>query len=169
MAKTLLPYMRMGIMTRAVQTFDKNSGIIVGIVWMAALILLVLANMGVGRALSARELLAAAEASTPLTPQITQSKLGDNEIKIITEKLQKRYSSTLQIGQKQGDNIITITAKDPASFSTWLTAITYLDIIRPEVEWKIDNFCVGPKCGDFIMGASLSAQAVAFTVPVPSE
>jgi len=165
MAKLSLPKMKLSIVGRAIQTFDKNSAIIVSIVWGAAIVLSIMGSMGISSAMHAREQLAAAEASTPLTPRITQQQLPEPAVKAITDKLAKRYGNVLQINVAPGTGLVTITAKDAGAFSTWLTAVTYLDIIRPDVAWKIEKFCVGAKCGDSLMSASFSALAVAFEVP----
>jgi hypothetical protein len=165
MARFSLPKMKLSVLGSAMQSFDKHAAMIVGIVWGAAVVLTILASMGISSALHAREQLAAAEASTPLTPRISQQQLPEPAVKAITDKLAKRYGAVLQIAISAGTGQITITAKDASAFSTWLTAVTYLDIIRPDVAWKIEKFCVGAKCGESLMSASFSAIAVAFEVP----
>jgi len=167
MAKKFMPHMRMSVMARAIAAFDRASGVIIATIWGSAIVLSILANISVGRALSAREELAQAEASIPLTPNVTQVSVPPQELADTVEKLQKRYGTVLQVMQKKGDSIVTILSKDPTAFSTWLTAITYLDIIRPDIAWKIDTLCVGVKCGDTIMSGTFSARSMRFEIPQP--
>jgi len=154
-------------MSRAVQAFDKASAVIVAIVWGAAIFLMFLGYLGVHSAISAREQLATAEASTPGTPVISLDRLDGASVATLVDKLQKRYGNILTIKADKGSNKITIVAKDAGAFSSWLTAVTYLDIIRPDVSWSIEDMCVGTKCKDGIMTGTFTAQTTKFQLPPP--
>ncbi|MGE3770901.1 MAG: hypothetical protein AB7G06_08140 [Bdellovibrionales bacterium] len=165
----LVPHLKMSVMTRAVQAFDKASAVIVAIVWGGAVVLMFLGYLGVHSAIGAREQLAAAEASTPGTPVISLDRLDAPSVAILVDKLQKRYGSVLTIKSDKGSNKITIMAKDASAFSSWLTAVTYLDIIRPDVSWTIEDMCIGAKCKDGIMTGTFSAQTTKFQLPQPVD
>lgn len=162
-----LPHFKMSVMARAVAAFDKATAIVMLIVWGAALLFTILAYSSVSSSLHAREALAAAEASTPLTPTINVQNLPEAAVKEIAERLQRRYGGQAQISVNGGK--LQITAKDASAFNTWLTAVTYLDIIRPDVAWKIEDFCVGASCSMNVMSISLLAQSVTFDVPAPPQ
>lgn len=165
MLSSNLPQLKMSIVSKALMAFDKATSVVVLIVWGAALLFTVLAYSSVQRSMNAREELAAAEASTPLTPRINTQPLPEANVAQIGERLQRRYGSQIQITQNAGK--LQISAKDASAFTTWLTAVTYLDVIRPDIAWKIEDLCVGSACPNNVMGVSLVAQTVSFDVPQP--
>lgn len=165
MLSSSLPRFKVSVMSRAVQAFDKATSVIVLIIWGAALLFTVLAYSSVQRSLNARAELASAEASAPLTPKISMQPLAEATVAQIGERLQRRYGSQVQITINSGK--LQIAAKDAAAFTTWLTAVTYLDVIRPDVAWKVEDFCVGASCPNNVMNVTLVAQSVNFDVPRP--
>lgn len=159
------PQLKTSLITKAVMAFDKATGVIVLLVWCAALLFTVLAYSSVRSSMAAREDLAAAEASAPLTPRINLQALPEAQVAQIAERMQRRFGSQTSISLSSGK--LSISAKDPGNFNTWLTAVTYLDVVRPDIAWKIEEFCVGSSCQNNLMSVLLVAQSVNFDVPQP--
>jgi hypothetical protein len=156
--KTLSPR----IMSKAVQSFDRVTTIVVGACWAGAILMMVFAIYTVGLSVSAKRATEAALVSEPALPKILHQPIDGHYAQVLLERLQHRYPEiTFAFGPGQ---TLLVTALDGSRFRQWLTALSYIDTISPEYHWSIQQLCVG-KCGAELMHATLMGERISFVAP----
>jgi hypothetical protein len=149
--------------TKAVQTFDRATTIVVGACWIAAVLMMAFALYAVTFSASTRRAAETAAAAEPVLPKIVKKPMDAHDAKPLLDRLQHRYPGiTFSLGR---DQELLVAATDGAKFREWLTVIGYIDTISPKYRWTMKEFCVG-KCGSStIMHAVLSGEKVSFETP----
>lgn len=153
---------------KAIQTFDKATIVIVASCWGGAILIMLFALYTINMSVNAKKQVIEAAAAEPSLPQLVSRPPELNELKPISDRLQKRFPDiTFSLGN---DKTLTITAIQGAKFRTWLTVLSYIDTISPQYRWQIKEFCVGAKCGSSIpMKAVLVAQKISFSSKAPDR
>jgi len=155
--KTLSPR----IATKALAALDKSTAVVVGICWLAALILLFLAVSEVHNAAAIKKEAAEAVAVEPVLPVATTTGLAGREGPLILERLQRQFPD---IKFDLDGNVIIVKSDDGSKFHLWITAISYIDTMAPQFRWNLRDLCVG-HCGSSLMAASITGQRVVFSLP----
>lgn len=152
------------LLSKAMQTFDKATMLIVSVCWGSALLLILFALYTVDLSVAARRQVVEAAATEPALPKIITQKPEAKEMTILFERLQKRFSDiAFGLGS---DQALTVSAVDGGRFRTWLTVLSYIDTISPQYRWNIRELCVGAKCrGGAPMRAVLEAKKITFEIP----
>lgn len=161
------PFLQTKIALQAVRTFDRASGIVVLIVWGAAIILMGLAYLSVQQTLHARQQIAQAQADQPSLPQFHEQPVDGQLLDTMTQKLIKRYGGKLTVTGSGGE--IRMSGATADAYQSFLSAIAYLDTVTPDVSWKIKDFCVGSECKEGMMSVHLSGGKVGITDPTQQD
>lgn len=150
--------------SKAIDTFDKASAVIVGVCWGGALLIVLFAMYTVQLSVEAKKDTVEAMAMQPSLPKMRKKSPKVAEIQPIVDRLQRRFPSLVfNLGR---DLSLTVTATDGNMFRNWLTVLSYIDTISPQYSWEIMKFCVGMRCpGSVPMRAILAAKKVSFTIP----
>jgi hypothetical protein len=153
------------IASKALQTFDRATTIVVGACWGAAVLMMVFAIYTTTLSVSAKRAEDAALVAEPSLPKIVRQGIDARAAQIMVERLQRRYPDvTFNLANNQN---ITVTALEGSKFRQWLTALSYIDTISPEYHWSISSFCVGKCQGNDLMRAVLTGERISFEAPQP--
>lgn len=151
------------VASKAVQTFDRATTIVVGVCWGAAVFMMALAIYTTMMSVSARKAAENAIVNDPVLPKIVHKNIESKSAQQMVERLQRRYPEVIfSLGNNQS---LTITAVDGGKFRQWLTALSYIDTISPEYHWSLTTFCVGKCPGNELMRAVLSGERISFEAP----
>ena len=153
-------------MERAFKTLDQHTLLIVSVCWSAALVMVLLAVLGVHTTLKAKKELAEAMAKEPELPKVEFTAVKGDTLKPIGERLIRRYPG-LKI-EWRADGTLLVASESPDNFRRWTLALNYVDSISPELRWNIRTLCVGECEGGVVMTAMLKAENVTFTDPTSS-
>jgi len=166
-AKFLMRVFSPSRISRALNSLDKSAGLIVGVCWLAALVMLVLAIYAVHGAVSSKREAATAMSTEPVLPTISNTPATPREIQLIIERLQRQFPD-IKIETRQGQGqILAVTSSDGSKFHQWITALSYIDTMSPQYSWTLREFCAGACAGNQIMSAVVSGQRI--TLSAPSE
>lgn len=159
--KSLTPRM----IQRSVQSFDRNTGIVVSSFWVAALVAILLALYSLTLVAGAKKDIATAEVLEPSLPKMVVSPVEIGEVKTIVDRMQRLYPELTWT--QATDASLTISANEGSRFRAWLTALSYIDTISPQYRWEIRDLCVGTKCPNSmtVMKAVLIAKKITYTKP----
>lgn len=156
------------LITKALQTFDRATMVVVLACWGGALTLTGVALYTLHLSIVAKREVVAASAHEPGLPKIASKPLDSAEIQPVVDRLKKLYSE-IQFSMSR-DRSLTVTASDVAHFRTWLTVLSYIDTITPQYRWTMKEFCVGSRCERGVsMKAVLGAEKVTFVAPEPAK
>lgn len=154
----------LAVISKAVQSFDKATMVIVSACWGGAIVVMLFALYTISLSVTAKKQALEAAAMEPSLPRMVTRPPEAGEIKPIVERMQKRFPDiNFLLGS---DLALTVTAIEGAKFRTWLTVLSYIDTVSPQYRWQIKEFCVGGICPNSTpMKAVLTAQKITFTVP----
>jgi hypothetical protein len=158
--KSITKALGMRFVTKAVQTFDRATIIVISVCWSAALLMMVFATYAMILSASTRRASEAAAAAEPILPKIVHKAIETHDSRPLVDRLQHRYNDiniTLN-----NDQTVTISADSGAKFREWLTAISYIDVMSPQYRWTIKEFCAGKCIGGVLMHAILTGEKVSF-------
>ncbi|NBX73860.1 MAG: hypothetical protein EBQ89_06130 [Alphaproteobacteria bacterium] len=151
-------------------SFEKGSIIIMGVIWLVAILLCALAYLTVGQAASVHQKLNEALATEPQLPTVTQFNLSPPQLKPHADRLMERYGKSINVIFSGREDFLVIEASDSAQFSTWLSAINYLDTIAPDVRWRFERLCMGQDCDkSILMSATIKGEGVGIERPQPKQ
>lgn len=156
------------VVQKALQTFDRSMLAVVAGAWGVSILLLLFALFTVGSSVKEKGVLVTAMASEPVVP-VTVKKVPElKDLNILTDRLQKRFPDINF--QLANDKSLTVMCVDGNKFRLWLTVLSYIDTMSPQIRWSIRELCVGNKCsGNAPMKATLSAEKITFSLPVESK
>jgi hypothetical protein len=155
------------ILVKALLTLDRATAIVVGSAWLAALAVLIIAMFSVSNALSAKKLAADAQAVEPILPIATTSRINQNDASVLVERLQRQFPD-IKI-EADGSQTIILKTSDASKFHQWVSALSFVDAMSPQLRWIMQGFCVG-SCGQGdLMRAAVVGQRVKFALPPQSE
>lgn len=160
-------FLKSNIVNKALMTFDKASGLIVALIWGAAIAFMGLAYVSVEQVLNGRLETAKAEAAVPAIPTIQQEALGGTIVTDLAARLGKQYGVKLNFAASGADLRISTSAAE--AYNTWVSAITYLDTISGDTTWGIKELCIGVECRDGLMTITLTGKKVSFGTPEATE
>jgi hypothetical protein len=153
------------IASKALQTFDRATTVVVGACWGAAVLMMAFAIYTTMLSVSAKRASETALVTEPSLPKVVHKTIDGRAAQTMVERLQRRYPDvTFSLATNQN---ITITAVDGSKFRQWLTALSYIDTISPEYHWSISAFCVGKCPGNELMRAVLTGERISFEAPQP--
>lgn len=150
--------------SKAIDTFDKASAVIVSVCWGGALVIVLFAVYTLQLSAEAKRETIEAKAMQPSLPRMRKKPPKMTEIQPIVDRLQRRFPNiTFNLGR---DSSLTVSTSDGDMFRDWLTILSYIDTVSPQYRWEIKDFCVGMRCpGSVPMRAILTAKKVTFTAP----
>jgi len=155
---------RPALISKAMQTFDKATMVIVSMSWGGAVLLMLFALYTVNLSVTAKREVFEAAAMEPSLPRIITRKPEAAEITPLMDRMQKRFPDIAF--SLSNDQSLTVSAVDGAKFRTWLTVLSYIDTISPQYRWQMKDFCVGVQCkASSPMRAVLTAQKITFAAP----
>ncbi len=150
--------------SKAIDTFDKASMVIVSVCWGGAIFIMIFAMYTVHLAVEAKRDTVEAKAMQPSLPIMRKKSPKITEMEPIVERLQRRFPNiTFDLRR---DLSLNISTSDGSMFRNWLTILSYVDTISPEYRWEIREFCVGMRCPSAVpMRAILIAKKITFKAP----
>lgn len=149
------------IVSKAVQTFDRATMVVVGACWTAAMLMMAFAVYTTILTVSSKHAAESALATEPSLPKMVRKGVDPRYAQSMVERLKRRYPD---IGVTFERDLLRITTVDGTKFHEWLNSLSYIDTISPEYHWSIQKLCVG-KCGGELMQAVLSGEQISFEVP----
>jgi hypothetical protein len=163
-SRSILKALSPRIGAKALALLDKSTAVVVSTCWLAALVTLILAVIAVHNAVAAKHESAEALVAEPVLPVATTTPITQRDSQQILERLQHQFPDIkFEIETNQA---ITIKSDDGAKFHQWVTAISYIDTMAPQIRWTLRDFCVG-HCSSNLMKAVVIGQKVVFTLPPP--
>ena len=148
--------------TKAIQTFDKATILVVSVCWAAALVMTSFAIYTIIASSSARRAAESAQVMEPILPKINRAAIEPRAAQQLLDRLKHRYPEVTF--STTNDQQLKVSSADGSKFREWLTAVTYVDIMSPDFHWTVQDFCVG-KCKGDIMSATLKAEKISFAAP----
>jgi len=156
--------LKSGVMTKALQSFDRATMVVVITSWCGAVLLLAFALYTLSLSVTAKREMLTAAATEPGLPRIVSKAPESAELQPLVDRLQKRFPEINFTMSR--DKSLTISAIDVSNFRLWLTVLSYIDTVTPQFRWTIREFCVGSKCEkNTPMRAVLAAEKIIFTTP----
>lgn len=162
-AQVFLKALSPTIASKAMNTFDRATTVVVGACWAGAVLIMAFAVYTMTLSVSAKREAEAALVGEPSLPKIERKGMEARKAQIMIERLQKSYPEVNF--SLQNNQILNVTAIDGSRFKQWLTALSYIDTISPEYHWAIQEFCVGKCRGGELMRATLRGENVYFKAP----
>jgi hypothetical protein len=154
------------LLAKTLRALDRTAMVMIIVSWSAAILMMGVALYTVSSAHHARQEADEAAAIEPLVPVIKRAALARKEMDGFVDRLRSRYK-TVSINASP-DNALEISGTDPNNFLDWLSALSYLDTIAPQMRWTIRDLCVGNECGgSALMRAAIIAERVTFQAPQP--
>jgi len=151
------------IVTKALRSIDKSTAIVIGICWLAAFTMLILAFIAVKGAILSQKEAASAVASEPIMPVISTSSVTAREIRSVADRLQRQFPGVkFSVGQGQA---LGIKSDEGAKFHQWISSLSYVDTMSPDYRWMVREFCVGNCGGKGLMQAVIEGQKVSLSRP----
>ncbi len=146
---------------RALTSFDRATGWLVILCWVAAFALLVMADIAVHKAASVKdEGSGTTAAETDI--RVVSAALSPDEIQSVYNRLQRAYA-TLKISLDDNQRI-EIKSDDGGAFRQWVAALAAVEILAPQFHWRFDALCVG-QCGErSLMSAVISGEKKDFSL-----
>jgi hypothetical protein len=145
------------LVSKALNTLDRSTAVVIGVCWSAALVMMVLAFFAVHGAMSSRREAAEALAVEPSLPVISSVAMTKNEVQSIADRLQRQFPD-IKFEAKSGQ-LLSIKSDDGLKFHQWITALSYIDTMAPQFRWTLKEFCTGTcGSGQGLMNALLSGQ-----------
>jgi hypothetical protein len=148
--------------TKALQTFDRATTIVVGACWGAALLMVVFALYTVFLAASTKRAAEEALVAEPVLPKVVRTPMASHESQQLVERLQHLYPDVVF---SLGGDGLAVRATDGAKFHEWLAAVSYLDSASAQYRWTVKEFCVGKCEANEIMHAVLVGEKISFEAP----
>jgi hypothetical protein len=151
------------MVSKALQTFDRATTIVVGTCWGAALLMIVFALYTVSLSASTKRATEEALVAEPILPKIVRGPIEAHDAQQLTERLKHRYPEiTFSLG---ADQSLTISSNDGNKFHEWLAVLSYIDTISPQYRWMVKDLCVGKCVASGLMRATLTGEKVSFEAP----
>ena len=152
------------LVSKALNTLDRSTSVVIGVCWSAALVTMVLAVFAVHGAVSSRRDAAEAIAVEPVLPIISSVPMNSHEIQSIADRLQRQFPD-IKFEPKQGQ-LLVVRSDDGLKFHQWITALSYIDTMASQFRWTLKEFCTG-NCGSGqgIMNAVLTGQKMMLSSP----
>jgi len=163
--KLIFRAMKPKIAAKALQTFDRATAVVVGVSWAAAILMMVFAIYVSSLAMSAKHASENAQATEPNLPKIIHGKINQREIQMMVEGMQHRFPDIKF--NMQGSEGLIVSTNDGNQFRQWLTALSYIDTIKPQYHWSMQQFCVGKCANNELMRAILVGETISFEMPTP--
>ncbi len=142
------------LIARGLTSFDRATGFLVALCWVAAFAMLIMADIAVHRAAS----LSNAGAGGV---EVVSSAMSPDEIQPVFERLKQRFPE-LKVSLDESQKL-HIASPEGATFQQWVAALQAVETIAPLFYWSIDALCVG-QCGERgLMSAVIAGQKKEFT------
>lgn len=157
-------YFSAGIFEKVITTIDKSTLLIIGVIWLAALVSMGLAFTAVRDTSQLKLRADVARALDPILPRIIQTPLTKDQYDPLLLRLRKQFPTlAISVTNKPA---LSILSNNSDEFITWLNSVSYVDSMVSTVRWTLTSFCVGSECpGDNIMQAELTAESINITQP----
>jgi len=146
------------LIARGLTSFDRATGFLVVLCWIAAFAMLIMADIAVHRAASL------AETKTG-GAQVVASAMSPDEIQPVFERLRQRFPA-LKIRLEDGQKL-EIWSNDGSSFQQWIAAIQAVETFAPQFYWSFEAFCVGQCADRGLMSAAIVGQKKEFSTATP--
>ena len=160
--RLLLKALSPKIVSKALQSFDRSTTVVVGSCWAVALLMMFLAIYAVSSSASSKRAAEAALAIEPSLPKVARNPIDPHAAQILVDRLKHRFPG-ITFGL-QNDQSLKVNSNDASKFRDWLTALSYIETIAPEYNWSLQTLCVG-KCKGDVMNAALKAEKITFSAP----
>lgn len=165
--KALMKALKARIATKAMQTFDRSTVIVVGACWGVAILMMLFAVYAVILSASTRRAAETAAASEPILPKAVHKPINAHDAQSLVDRLKRLYPDlTITLNN---DGSVNMSTNDGPKFREWLIAVSYIDVMAPQFRWAIREFCVGKCSGAGLMHAVLTGEKISFEAPQPGE
>ncbi|MDR3450537.1 MAG: hypothetical protein P4M15_12485 [Alphaproteobacteria bacterium] len=154
------------IMVQALTLLDKSTAIVIGVSWMAAIVILILAVISVHNATAAKKEAAEAVVAEPVLPVAVRSTISVPEAQDLVARLHLQFPD-IKIDLDRGESI-SLSSNEGAKFHQWLAAVSYIDAMEPQYHWAIRDLCVG-HCERMLMFAALTGEKIEYRPPPPKN
>ena len=160
----LLPKLSGEVIAKALMKLDQATVAVVGSAWLGAVLLVALAVFTTNQMGAVRAEADASRAAEILVPKEQKTKIDPEALKQLADRLKRRYQD-LSISAADNDGTLDIQSNNPEQFSSWLSAVGYVDTLASDYRWTIVKFCAGSGCGGSMMRAQLTAERLSFQPP----
>lgn len=151
-------------LVKAMRTLDRTALIMIMVTWVGALVMMGIALYTVSSANKARQLTEEAAAVEPIVPITQSAPVQRVELEKLAERLHNRFDRISF--NAMPDNTLEIASTEAGNYLDWLTSLSYLDTIAPQIRWQVRDLCVGSECGSgAVMRAAVAGEKVNFKVP----
>jgi hypothetical protein len=150
------------VMSKAMQSFDRATTVVVASCWSAALVAVIAAIYTLTLSVSAHHQTDAAMVAEPVLPRIVHKPMDIHSVQAMFDRMQHRMPEvTFQV---RGQDLAVVSMNGSA-FHQWISALSYLDTISPDLHWSLEEFCVGECKNSELMHAILKGERVSFEAP----
>lgn len=150
------------MMSKAMQTFDRATTVVVSACWGATAFIMAAAVYTLILSVSARHSADDALVAEPNLPKIIHKPMDIKSAQKVFDRMQHRFPDiTFTV---HGQDIV-VASGDGGKFRQWLTALSYMDTISPEFHWSFQEFCVGRCTNMELMHAAVAGDRVSFEAP----
>ncbi|MFA4995165.1 MAG: hypothetical protein WC521_07685 [Bdellovibrionales bacterium] len=163
-AKLFIRVLSPRMVSKAVNSLDRSTAIVISICWSAALVTMILAVFAVHGAVSSRREATEVMSVEPVLPVISSVPMTPRELQSIADRLQRQFPD-IKFEARLGQ-VLAVKTDDGLKFHQWITALSYIDTMAPQFRWTLKEFCTG-NCGSGqgIMNAILSGQKMLLSPP----
>jgi hypothetical protein len=154
------------IMVKAVQSFDRATTVVVISCWGAALVAMIAAVYTLTLSVSAHHEVESALVAEPVLPKIVHKPMDIHGVQAMFDRMQHRFPE-INFSVRAQD--LAVTSMNGTYFHQWLSAISYIDTISPDLHWSFDEFCVGECKNSELMHAILKGERVSFEAPAANK
>ncbi len=159
----MLKFLSPQVISKAVTTLDKYTTIVVSACWAAALVILILAVFSVRGAVTAKKDADAALVAEPVVPSVQKAAIEARETQATMDRMARQFPDIkFEAG---GSQSIVIKSVDGARYHEWVSALSYIDSMSPQIHWTLDELCVGNCKGSDLMRAVVSGERLRFSLP----
>lgn len=150
------------IVSKAMQSFDRATTVVVISCWCAAFVVMSAAVYTITISVAAHRAADAALAAEPVLPKIAHAPMDIKSAQNMFDRMQHRFADvTFSV---RGTNL-GVTSSNGSRFHQWLAALSYIDTISPQLHWSFQEFCVGECTNAELMHAVLKGERVSFEAP----
>lgn len=151
------------LVVKAVMKFDQTTAIVVGLCWLIAFIMIIIASVSVNAVFSAKKEAFNAISAKPVLPVTVMTPITMQEEKGLLVRLKRDFPDLAYEINANGN--ISIESSNSRLFQEWIGVLSYIDAMSPQYRWEFVNFCVGKCKNDTTMQASVTGKKISFAPP----
>jgi hypothetical protein len=156
-----------GMMANIIKGFDRSAMMIIGTIWASALIMMVMAFFALHQLATERTAAGKIIASEPSVPKIAKNIATKDVVEKVVVRLKRSYPEVTF--SAENDGAVSVVGNDGGLFRQWLSAVSHIDILMPNLRWTLREFCVGGSCKTGVLMKAVLVGEVIRIDPPPSQ